>query len=634
MSALVFAQRKGKVAGTDSIHVKGKSFLVLSDTSIYVKRDTIFYLPDSVVAKLKKDREGRSAEFYKKLKEKLSKRKVTKELYDLFFNDTSKPKSSIKSFDGPTDDFELYNGRVINKIQIKRLDPFGTKVTDTTSSAKDTFSKLGNRTHATTREFVVRNNLLIKEGDEVDEEILRDTERILRRLPFLRDARVYIVPIKGTFQVDILVITKDVWNITGSASYSDPENFDFTITDRNFLGLGYEFENEFPYTTDGKPNLGYLGTYRANNIKGTFITGELTLGRSFEFDRRGIEFFRNFITPETKHAGGIEIAQERRLNARIFIDTTIVFNTRLSFQDYWYGRSFLIHEDEDGSRTNFQVAGAYVVNDFIERPITTPDTNQVFVDSYTRLLSVGIARRKFDRSSLILGFGRTEDIPLGYLAELTLGRENNTFTTRTYFGSQLAYGEYFDRVGFIRPSITFGSFIENEELEQGVLKVQVDYFSFLYRIRRTNLRQFFRFKYTYGINRFSTEFIDINDERGVRGLGDVTLRGTKKISFQMETVAFTPIYFAGFRMAVFGFLDFAMVDNTKERLFDNTLYQGYGVGLRFRNENLAFNTFQIRFGWYPNTPAYVANYDFDFSGSRNLELNGFRVNRPEVITFD
>lgn len=634
MSVVVYAQRKNKSLGTDSIHVKGKSFLVLSDTSIYVKRDTILYLPDSVVARLKKDREGRTTEFYQKLKEKLSKRKITKELYDLLFNDTSKPKSAIKNVDGPTDDFELYNGRIINKIIIKRLDPFGTKVTDTTQLATDTFSKLGNRTHATTREWVVKNNLLIKEGDEVDEEILRDAERILRRLPFLRDARVYILPIKGTFEVDILVITKDVWNISGSASYSDPENFEFSLTDKNFMGFGYEFENEFPYSTLGKPNLGYLGTYRANNIKGTFIVGELTLARSFNFDRRGIELFRNFITPETKHAGGIEIAQERRLIARVFADTTITFNTRLSFQDYWYGRSFLIDEDDDGSRTNFQLAGAYVVNDFIERPIATQDTNQVFLDSHTRLLSIGIAKRRFDRSSLILGFGRTEDIPLGYLAELTVGRENNTFTNRTYFGSQLAYGEYFDRVGFIRPSITFGSFFENKDFEQGVLKVQIDYFSFLYRIRRTNLRQFISFKYTKGINRFNTEFIDINDERGVRGLADISLRGTEKLTFQAETVAFTPIYFAGFRMAIFGFIDFAFINNKTERLFDNTMYQGYGLGLRFRNENLAFNTFQLRFGWYPNSPTGVAAYDLDFSGARNLELNGFRVNRPEVITFE
>ena len=630
----VLGQKKGKRSGLDSLHVKGKSFLVLQDTSIYVKRDTIFYLPDSVVAKLRKDREVRSAEFYQKIKEKLSKRKVTKELYDFLFRDTSKPKAPVKTNTSPTDDFESYNGRRINKIFIKRLDPFGTQVTDTSRQAKDWFSKAGNNTHATTKEWVVKNNLVVKEGDQVKPEVLRDAERILRSLSFIRDARVYIIPKKGKSEVDLLVITKDVWNITGSASYSDPENFEFSVTDRNFLGLGYELENEFPYSTDGKPNLGYLGTYRANNIKSTFITGELTLGRSFTFDRRGIEFYRNFITPETKYAGGIEIAQERIRNARVFEDTTIFYNTRISFQDYWIGHSIIINEDEDGSRTNFQIAASYANNNYIEKPTISRDTNQMYFDNYLRLLTFGIAKTKFDRSSLILGFGRTEDIPLGYLGEIILGRENNQYTARTYFGTIVSYGQYFDRLGYLRPTFSFGSFFEDKEFEQGVVKMNLSYFSFLYRIRRFNFRQFASLTYTYGIKRFDNEFIDINNRNGIRGLDYTFLRGTKKIALNLETVAFTPLYLAGFRMAVYGFMDFAIIDDDRIRLLDNEMYQGYGVGLRFRNENLAFNTIQIRFAWYPKVPDTLSPTQFDFSGSQSLGLEGFRINRPQVIPFN
>lgn len=630
----IFGQKRTKKSNLDSLHVKGKSYLVLQDTSIYVKKDTIFYLPDSVVAKLRKDREGRSSEFYQRLKEKLSKRKVTKEIYELLFRDVAKPVAPLQTQTSPTDNFERYEGKTINTIHIKRLNPFGTLVTDTSKQSNDWFSKAGNNTHIKTKEWVIKNNLVIKEGDEIKPEVLRDAERILRRLPFLRDARVFIIPKKRSKDVDILVITRDVWNITGSASYSDPENFEFTITDKNFLGLGYELENAFPYSIEGNPNFGYLGTYRANNIKSTFITGELTLGRSYLFDRRGIEFYRNFITPETQYAGGVEIAQERLTNARIYEDTTIFFDTRKSFQDYWLGRSFLIYEDEDGGRTNFQIAVSYANNDFIEKPVISRDTNQVFFDNYLRLLSVGIAKTKFDRSSLILGFGRTEDIPLGYLGEITIGRENNQFTARTYFGSRISYGQYFDRLGYIRPAISIGSFFEDKAFEQGVVKLNLSYFSFLYRVRRFNFRQFASINYTYGINRFANEFIDINNANGIRGLDYTFLRGTKKLTINFETVAFTPIYLGGFRMAIFSFLDFAIIDDDRVRLLDNELYQGYGLGIRFRNENLAFNTIQIRFAWYPIVPEGILPQQLDFSGNQSLGLEGFRVNRPQVLPFD
>lgn len=633
ISSDLFAQKKKSKTGYDSLQVKGKTILYLNDSSYYIKHDTILYLPDSVVARLRKDRQARSAQGYQKLKDKLSKRRFTKEIYDLLFKDPPAGETKVSTAIAQTDDFDDYEGYIINSISINRLNPFGTRVTDTTRQASDWFSKTANNIHVKTREFVVRNNLFFKKGDEVNPDLLRDSERIIRTLPFIRDARVYIIPKPGTFQVDVLVIARDVWNISGGASYSSPDDFSVTVTDKNFLGLGYELKNELPYNALEDPTLGYIGTYTANNIKNTFITAEGSFARSQNFDKTGIRVFRNFITPDIKYAGGAEIAQERRILSRVFRDTTILFENRRNFQDYWIGRSFLIQEDERG-RANLQLAINYEHIDHLDRPVVSRDTNQLFYDSYLKLASIGISKRRFERSSLILGYGRTEDIPIGYLGEITVGRETNEFTNRTYIGSEVSFGNFFDRFGYIRPTLSFGSFIENKQLEQGLLSLELNYFSFLYRIRRTSLRQFINVRYVRGINRFSNEFININDDNGVRGLSNVFLRGTQKIVFNSETVAFTSIFFAGFRMAIFGFADIAFVNDFNRSLFDNDAYQGYGIGLRFRNENLAFNTFQIRLAWYPRTPPDVANNDLDFSGEPSLGVGDFRVNRPQVLRFE
>jgi hypothetical protein len=629
----VNAQKKAKLTGMDSVHVKGRSFLILNDSAIYIKKDTVFYLPDSVAARLKKDREGRSDQFYQKIHDKLYKRRVTKELYDLLFNDVNKPKTVVAPVTAATDNFKDFEGRVISRILITKLEPFGTRITDTTIHTTKWGLKVANDLHINTKKNIIKGSLFFREGDKIDPHKLEDSERILRGQSYIKDARIYIVPKKGSNEVDVLVVAREIWSISAGFHYDDVDNFDIDLTDKNFFGLGQQLSNEFLYSAQTTPKVGYKGTYTVNNIKNTFITGELTYARSEPFDRRGIKFYRNFITPDIKYAGGIEIAQEKLQLSRVYIDTTITFFAKYNFQDYWLGRSFLIDELESG-HTNFQVAVSFDRRRHLDRPIVSSDSNQSYFDNDLKLISFGFTKRRFERSSLITGYGRTEDIPIGYLIEFTIGRDNNEFVNRTYIGSIVSVGGYANQMGYIRPSLSTGGFIERGRIEQGVIKPEVAYFSNLYRVGRTNFRQFFSLRYVFGIRRFRDEFININNTNGIRGLSDTFLRGTKKLSFKSETIAFTPFYLAGFRLAVFAFADLALVNAVDPKLLKNTLYQGYGVGFRFRNENLAFNTLQVRLAWYPNTPEGIAPFNTDFSGQNVLSIPDFRVDRPQVITFE
>ncbi|MTI38170.1 hypothetical protein [Fulvivirga lutimaris] len=626
------AQKRTKKVIVDSVHVKGRTFLVVGDTTIFVPKDTVIYLPDSLAIKIRKDREAQSSQFYLKIKEKLSKRRLTKELYDLLFKDPPKPKTPVSTNQAVTNDYEKYTGQVIGQIFIKKLEPLGTSINDTSRHSNKWILKSVNNTHINTRSRIIRNNMFFKSGDVLDPNLIYSSERILRSLSFIKDARIYVIPNRHTRLVDVLVVTRDIWSISGGFGYDDFDDFEVEITDKNFLGLGQELKNEFPYSAETSPEVGYIGTYTINNIKSSFINSELTFARSEPFDRRGIRFYKDFITPTIKWAGGLEIAQEKRQQAKVYPDSTYIFNTRYNFQDFWTGRSYLLKQDYSGY-TNFQVAGRYERRRFLDRPVISSDTNQLYFDTNLKLMSIGITKRRFERSSLIVGYGRTEDIPIGYLAEITGGRENNDFYDRTYLGTTISYGNYLGKLGYLRPTLSIGGFIEKRNIQQGVIKPELSYFSYLYRFRRTSFRQFFTLGYVKGINRYTDEFIDINNRNGIRGLRDTFLRGTKKITFRSETVAFTPIYFIGFRLAIFAFFDFAIVNSEQAKLFKNPLYQGYGIGFRFRNENLAFNTLQIRLGYYPNAPADFNNYQSAFDGQRSLNIPDFRVEEPRVITF-
>lgn len=626
------AQKDKKNQALDSVRVKGRSFLILGDSSIYVEKDTVFVLPDSIAVKLKRDETRRSDDFYKKIKERLYRTKFTRELYDLLFRETGrKEKKQEKVTNGS---YKKYEGQPINNIVIKKLEAFGPTIEDTTRTSESWAVNVANDIHILTRRRVIKDNIFFKEGDIVNADVLSDSERVLRNLPYIKDARIYVIQKPGSEAVDVLIIVKDIWSISAEMSFGSLERSKFAVIEKNFLGLGHEVRNELLYNTNYEPIIGYSGTYTINNIRNTFITGEFNYAHSEPLDRIGVRFFKNFITPEIKFAGGLEVSKNKVLLGRVYRDTTILFNTEFERQDLWFGRSWLIDERENNGRTNLQMAGRFNRERFLHRPPVNADTNHQFFDTNLYLLSLGISHRSYEKGSLILGYGRTEDIPKGYLLEFTAGREINEFYDRPYFGWRFSLGNYIEKVGYLRPSVAMGGFIRNEHVEQGIFKLRADYFSNLYRIKKINFRQFFRFDYTLGINRFDNEFIDINNDRGVRGLRNTFLRGTKRASFSAETVAFLPFYLVGFRLAVYGFADLAVINLDGPKLLKNKVYQGYGAGVRLRNENLAFNTIQIRLAWYPNTPPDVNPIDAEFSGEAALRIDDFRIEHPEPISFN
>ncbi|WP_332700055.1 hypothetical protein, partial [Halalkalibacter lacteus] len=67
-----------------------------------------------------------------------------------------------------------------------------------------------------TRAWVVHNNLFFREHDRLSPYLLANNERYLRDLPYMREARILVWPVRVNDSVDVIVITKDVLSIGGS----------------------------------------------------------------------------------------------------------------------------------------------------------------------------------------------------------------------------------------------------------------------------------------------------------------------------------------------------------------------------------------------------------------------------------
>ena len=100
--------------------------------------------------------------------------------------------------------------------------------------------RLANRWHSVTRESVIASQILFQEGDPYSRRILDESERLLRRNPYIYDAKITPARFdKGA--VDIVVRTRDVWTISleVSVSRTGGENkARVGVSEQNLLGRG------------------------------------------------------------------------------------------------------------------------------------------------------------------------------------------------------------------------------------------------------------------------------------------------------------------------------------------------------------------------------------------------------------
>lgn len=140
-----------------------------------------------------------------------------------------------------TDDAETDSVLVVGSIEI-----VGEEVFDSSGSGVFAPYRIANNIHVRTRERVIRRELLFSTGDVVDRELIEQTERNLRSLSFLRDARVELFEVDNDMdgvpdQVDIRVTTWDRWTLSPRLDFEqvhDKTKWELGVSEKNLFGFG------------------------------------------------------------------------------------------------------------------------------------------------------------------------------------------------------------------------------------------------------------------------------------------------------------------------------------------------------------------------------------------------------------
>jgi len=574
--------------------------------------------------------------------ESFSKRgKFTKFMYSLLFRpvvSNSTPKKGKKRvykklIQKPYNSFE---GKIIRHINIETLDPFGYSIGDTIFKSPNFLAKAGNKLHVKSQRITIRNLLLIHQNQVFDSLLVKESERLVRSQRYIRDVSFFVkAASKGSDSVDIFIRELDIWSIIPKGSFSASSST-LNLADKNFLGLGHELQGDFTRNYTEKIN-SFHSNYSIPNIMNSYVRGTVHLAKEGNKNfNRSFSVDRPFFSPFAKWAAGVNFTQQF-FNDSAHTDTQHLEMLRYKFnsQDFWAGNAIQLYKgnSEYNRTTNFISTVRFLRVHYLEKPNEIFDTQHMFTNENFYLASVGISTRKYVQDKYIFKFGITEDVPVGKVSSLTGGYQEKNNTGRVYLGSRVSMGSYYSW-GYLSTNFEYGTFIHASHFEEGVFTAGVNYFTGLIEIDKWKFRQFIKPQVTFGFNRFASDSLTLNDGYGLVGFHSTALQGTSRLLLTIQTQAYAPWNFIGFRFGPYFNCTVGMLSDAVTGFRKSKVYSQIGVGVLIKNENLILNMFQLSLSFYPIIPDSGNNIlKINSFGTADFGFRDFEIGKPGPVVY-
>lgn len=546
--------------------------------------------------------------------------------------------------------FTPYTGRAVRDIYYRQVKVFGPRnINDTTFSSSMKLLNLANRLHYNTNEWVIRQSLFFREGDTINPYTLADNERYLRNLAFIQDARLYIIN-TGASQdsVDLLVVTKDVFEYGADLSSFSSTSFRGGLSNNNLFGAGQALDVRFSWQNSWDPPWGTSIRYTKYNVAGSFIdasVGYTTLnGNQPQALDTGVlegSYFIQLERPLYRNSaslvGGLFLASNWSIN-HVGRPDSLYRNYRYKVIDAWIGYNFIhpySNALEAGNKPNVALLIRHY-NLFFSRNPNQPvfKADPVYNDRRYYLAQLKAFRQDFFKSHYFFGFGRTEDIPLGYNASVSSGWESWKGRRRLYTGVEAQKFWVTKQEGLLNTILGIGSFWQNSSSEDAVIHGRVEYYSRLMNPRFGKFRQFITLDYLDNPNPYFYKPLEINIDNGIWGYRGTRITGYQRLNMRSETVYYSRLKILGFKFNFSTYLQLSQITENSNSLFKNPIRSAVGAGIRIRNENMSLNTIRIAALYMPGAPppvkpiffeiTTISDFRFDFSALRSPQFLWFR----------
>jgi hypothetical protein len=476
----------------------------------------------------------------------------------------------------------------------------------------------------TTRDRVILDQLSFVPGDIIVPQQLTASQERLNVLAYIKAAEITIKKREDSKNtVDVHIATQDRLPISLGLESKKPS---LLVTHNNLFGWGHFLENRILYGQE----LGYSVLYRAPDIKNSGVTGELQYLTAQKKGIKRASVFRNF-TQQNDHAGKVEISKVRRLKKRILEGNTTPQSTSFAFyhQRIWWGTALNVWSVEDSRHGRFFLTGKVARKRFIERPAVAKSTNRYFHSYVFGAGSLGFSHKKHHKDQRVYGVGDTEKIPCGSKVNIIGGYEFGEFVDRPYLRLDVTQGGKVQQLGYLYGTVNMGGFWHEKHVEQGIVKLQLGYFTPLLGVGNQWIRQFISLSYLAGHNMFTGELISTNASKVPKSFKDPFPGGTRRLHLGLETVWFASTRVAGCQMAALGFVDAVRLQDAQGQVHQRSFCKALGIGVRCAHPRFSFGILRVKVGYAPITQ----NMIFAISTVIASPPDDLEIGEPEIIPF-
>lgn len=437
-----------------------------------------------------------------------------------------------------------------------------------------------NTFHVTTVQRVIERELLLRKGDLYDPELAQESERILRRLDFLADARVYPYLLEdGT--AELRVRTRDRFTLRAGAGvgiFSGGSSSRFSLGESNLLGWGKDLHLSHSGGDQTSTKLSYKDPQFFTTHHTVRLSGEL----SDDGGNVKASFEQPFRTLETDYSYGADVLHSKQAVEYYRFGEAIaevpVRTTQLGAQ---LQRAFGSRE----SRRKLGLRGAFAHDRFLDARGSIPDS--VRVPGNTTRLEIGPTASLeyypyFAEKTLIDSMGIIEDVPLGFTLQGFLGIEHRREDgdsphndTVIELGGQ--YSSELSRNQLVTFAANGRERLRGVESRAWSAAAQLHYYylGFAYQTVAASL--------TYDGFRELDDLppqLTLGEDSGLRGYEVRFFNGDRRVRFNLEDRIVPDLEVLSVRFGTVLFFDAGVVWNQGDPVSTLDIYKSAGVGLR------------------------------------------------------
>ncbi len=615
----------------DTIRLGANEILLLNDTIYYGHLDSFIILNKNTRYQIRENNFFREAQEDKQSAANDTATQLTNRFKKFIAEQIYATKEIIPKGFNPSDDyFKNYEGMIIKAIHYNQVKVLDGSVFDTTYVSTG-LGRFLNQIHAPTKKRVLKNNTRFEINQPINSRVFSDNERILRNLPYVEEAKIYVLPITdNSDSVNILVVTKDKYPIGVSGELKDYNYFEVEPYTRNFLGLGHRIGTNIIYKGDADQKLGIGVSYLADNILGTFTNGEIGYVNSHLKENFYTRFEKPFVSTDTRYGGALsyEYLSSSRITSHYLPDSLWENEDQFSAQSFnaWLGYSVFLSRDITKPFLNF--AARYFSDVYSKRPEVDPETNFFFHDKRTWLGAVSYQRVSFLETSKLFNFGTIEYVPEGFNLGATLGWQRTSFVERPYAGLHVNYSTLLKKKGILLFQTEAGGYNRKSKIEDGVINVNVHYLSPLLPLAGAEMRHLLSFSYNTNINPlYLNKFTFARDMHGLDNIEDF---GNSTLLVKYQPVIYIPHELYGFNFTINPFVDLGWIDDSNWEIGQKNIHTVVGLGASVKNESLIFPALHVYAGYHPQSVAGQSRFMFEFVFRDYKILNFFAEFKPKT----